>query len=163
MMRDVIKDGTATYLKSQLSQTGVDWAGKTGTSQNWEDAWFVATNPNVTFGTWMGYDSPKSLKCNSCSLDYSNRNVKLWAELVNKEDEINVDFVEFKEKFETQHNNEYNGICEISGKLPDTLCKKADLVKTDIFNSKYTPTEADASLNQSGGGYAFNPDFLKRK
>ncbi|HIS28333.1 MAG TPA: penicillin-binding protein, partial [Candidatus Avamphibacillus intestinigallinarum] len=51
MMRDVIKSGTGSYLNSQLKYSDVDWAGKTGTSQNWEDAWFVASNPNVTFGT----------------------------------------------------------------------------------------------------------------
>ena len=36
-----------------------DWAGKTGTSQDYKDTWFVATNPNVSFGVWNGYDEPK--------------------------------------------------------------------------------------------------------
>src|SRR5699024_6370982 len=76
IMRDVISEGTGTYLNSQLKHSSFDWAGKTGTSQEWKDTWFVATNPNVTFATWMGYDTPKSLQCADCSLGYSDRNVK---------------------------------------------------------------------------------------
>src|SRR5699024_1013129 len=33
MMRDVISSGTATYVKSHVKDSSVDWAGKTGTSQ----------------------------------------------------------------------------------------------------------------------------------
>ena len=61
MMRDVITAGTATSLKSRLKFRS-DWAGKTGTSQDYKDVWFVATNPNVSFGTWMGYDNPKPVQ-----------------------------------------------------------------------------------------------------
>ena len=49
-----------------------DWAGKTGTGVDYYDSWFVATNPNVTFGIWTGYDTPKSLQSTG-SLTYSQR------------------------------------------------------------------------------------------
>ena len=61
MLRDVINGGTATSLNTRLKFSS-DWAGKTGTSQDYKDTWFVATNPNVSFGVWNGYDKPKSLK-----------------------------------------------------------------------------------------------------
>ncbi|GIW49879.1 MAG: hypothetical protein KatS3mg080_0490 [Anoxybacillus sp.] len=82
MMRDVIRSGTAAFLNGKL-KFSADWAGKTGTSQNTKDAWFVATNPNVTFGTWMGYDTPKPLEKSYKGLSYSQRNLLLWAQLMN--------------------------------------------------------------------------------
>ncbi|MEW9675529.1 transglycosylase domain-containing protein [Lentibacillus sp. L22] len=162
LMRGVIKNGTATYLNSQLANPGVDWAGKTGTSQNWEDTWFVATNPNVTFGTWMGYDHPKSLKCSGCSLGYSDRNVKLWAKLVNKAAEINPDLVAPQNHFKKPNNIVSKSYCEPSGMLPSDACEKAGLVNSDIYNAKYVPSQTDDSLISSRGGIAFNPEFLKR-
>src|SRR5699024_10896741 len=57
-LRDVVRGGTGAYMQSQLRHGGVDWAGKTGTSQDYRDAWFVGVNPNVTVGSWIGYDTP---------------------------------------------------------------------------------------------------------
>ncbi len=37
-------------------------AGKTGTSNNWRDAWFVAYSPTLVVGAWMGYDDGRSLR-----------------------------------------------------------------------------------------------------
>ncbi len=187
LMRDVISSGTAAYLNSQLHQPGVDWAGKTGTSEDWKDAWFVATNPNVTFGTWMGYDTPKSLQCSGCSLSYSNRNIKLWAQLINKATEINPDLMAPGNSFKSPDGIASRSYCATSGMLPSELCQKAGLVQSDIFNTKYVPTKTDDSLIggsgslvkvngrtvaagpktpkefTTGSGLAFNPEFLKRE
>lgn len=185
MMRDVISSGTGTYLNSQLKYSGVDWAAKTGTSQFWQDTWFIGTNPNVTFGTWMGYKNPESIKCSSCSLGYSNRNVKLWAELINAASDIRPELIAPEENFERPSGIVSRSYCAISGKLPSELCKEAGLVKTDIFNVKYAPTEVGDSLMRGnyvivngkavaagpntpkeftqGDGLMFNPEFLERK
>ncbi|SEQ09907.1 penicillin-binding protein [Virgibacillus subterraneus] len=185
MMRDVISSGTAAYLNSQLKYNGVDWAGKTGTSQDKKDTWFVATNPNVTFGTWMGYEIGKSLECPSCSLGYSSRNVKLWAKLINAASDVNPELVAPKKNFERPGGIVSRSYCAISGMLPSDLCEKAGLVKSDLFNAKYVPTKEDDSLVKGtyvmvdgkaviagkntpkefteGDGITFNPEFLKRK
>lgn len=185
MMRDVINSGTAAYLNTQLKYRGVDWAGKTGTSQKLKDTWFVATNPNVTFGTWMGYDTPQSIKCSGCSLGYSSRNVKLWAQLINAASDINPDLIAPKNDFERPGGIVSRSYCAISGMLPSKLCKKAGLIKTDIFNAKYVPTKEDDSLIKGtyvmidekavlagentpkefteGDGITFNPEFLERE
>ncbi|WP_174614060.1 transglycosylase domain-containing protein [Virgibacillus ihumii] len=185
MMRDVIDSGTASYLNSQLKYDYVDWAGKTGTSNNWEDTWFVGVNPKVTFGTWMGYKTPQSIKCSSCSLGYSNRNIKLWAELINAASDIRPDLVAPQKNFDRPGGIVSRSYCAISGKLPSDLCKQAGLVMTDLFNAKYAPTETGNSLIEGsyvmvngqavvagpntpaeftkGDGLAFNPAFLERK
>src|SRR5699024_5378977 len=142
---------------------GVDWAGKTGTTNDYKDAWFVATNPNVTFGTWIGYDSNESLEyCPGCSLSYSQRNMKLWAELMNVASDINHDLLAPKERFERPDGIVERSYCAISGMLPSKLCKQAGMIRKDLFNAKCVPTKVDDSLISKNGKLVFNPAFLKR-
>jgi penicillin-binding protein 1A len=57
MLEDVIQHGTggaAASLKLPL-------AGKTGTTNDFTDAWFVGFSPSITCGVWVGYDEKKSL------------------------------------------------------------------------------------------------------
>jgi penicillin-binding protein 1A len=57
MLQGVVQHGTAvaaTKLKMPL-------AGKTGTTNDFTDAWFVGFSPSVTAGVWIGYDEKKSL------------------------------------------------------------------------------------------------------
>ena len=58
MLKDVIKDGTAKRARI-LKRT--DIAGKTGTTNDLIDAWFVGYNPEHIALTWFGYDTPQSL------------------------------------------------------------------------------------------------------
>jgi penicillin-binding protein 1B len=39
-----------------------DIAGKTGTSNDWRDAWFIAYSPTIVVGVWVGYDDGRSLR-----------------------------------------------------------------------------------------------------
>jgi penicillin-binding protein 1A len=57
MLREVVLHGTAiaaSTLKYPL-------AGKTGTTNNFTDAWFVGFSPSLTCGVWIGYDEKKFL------------------------------------------------------------------------------------------------------
>ncbi|RDW16370.1 penicillin-binding protein [Oceanobacillus arenosus] len=184
MMRDVISEGSAAYLNSQLKYRNVDWAGKTGTSQNTNDVLFVASNPNVTFGAWIGYKTPDSLVCESCDLHHTNRNIKLWAALVNAASDLNPELMAPAEQFARPDGIVEQSYCSISGMLPSDLCAQAGLVKTDLFNAKFVPTQRDDSLITGkqvivngrsvlagaktpaefvqGNGLTFNPEFLKR-
>lgn len=57
MMEGVVQRGTAQILKS----LGRPLAGKTGTSNDEKDAWFVGFTPDLVVGVFMGYDTPTSL------------------------------------------------------------------------------------------------------
>tara|TARA_B100000575_G_C23134386_1_gene658646 strand:- start:2736 stop:3572 length:837 start_codon:yes stop_codon:yes gene_type:complete len=57
MMEGVIKRGTARKLKS----FEVPLAGKTGTTNENKDAWFIGYSPNLVIGIYVGHDKPKSL------------------------------------------------------------------------------------------------------
>ncbi|RFU66239.1 transglycosylase domain-containing protein [Peribacillus glennii] len=149
MMRDVISSGTAASLRSQLSFSA-DWAGKTGTTQNLWDAWFVASNPNVTFGTWIGYDTPKSLEQTYQGISYSKRNIYLWAKLMNETYNIQPKLIAPKKRFEMPGGIVRRSYCAASGLLPSESCSSAGLVKTDLFIAKYMPSRTDESF--TGGG-----------
>ena len=57
-MRDVIRDGgTGSSLRWKYKFYS-PIAGKTGTTNNFTDAWFVGATPQVTIGVWVGMDNP---------------------------------------------------------------------------------------------------------
>jgi len=58
MMKDVMTYGTAKGLR-KFSQERPS-AGKTGTTDDYRDAWFVGYTPQVIAGIWVGYDKPRS-------------------------------------------------------------------------------------------------------
>lgn len=58
MMRSVVNDGTASRLRWRYGLSGVDLAGKTGTTQNQSDGWFIGVTPRLVAGVWVGAESP---------------------------------------------------------------------------------------------------------
>jgi penicillin-binding protein 1A len=52
MLEEVVQFGTAMKAKSLRRPT----AGKTGTTQDFTDAWFMGFTPQLTAGVWVGYD-----------------------------------------------------------------------------------------------------------
>ncbi|WP_445489434.1 transglycosylase domain-containing protein [Niallia sp. 03133] len=145
MMRDVISQGTATSLRNRLKFQS-DWAGKTGTGQNYDDSWFVATNPNVSFGVWIGYDTPKALDLTYKGISYGMRNIYLWADLMNAAYDADAKLVDPSERFQMPGGIVRRSICSVSGLLPSEGCSKAGLVTTDLFKSGSVPNKTDDSL-----------------
>jgi penicillin-binding protein 1A len=57
MLEGVIERGTAVVARD----VGVPLAGKTGTTNDYKDAWFVGFSPNLTVGIYIGFDQPATL------------------------------------------------------------------------------------------------------
>jgi penicillin-binding protein 1A len=55
MMRGVINRGTGTGIRTRFGIAG-DVAGKTGTTQNNADGWFIMMHPNLVAGAWVGFN-----------------------------------------------------------------------------------------------------------
>jgi penicillin-binding protein 1A len=58
ILQKVIDQGTGTRIRNQYG-IQADLAGKTGTAQDYTNAWFVAYTPNLVVGTWVGATSPE--------------------------------------------------------------------------------------------------------
>ena len=57
LLQAVVRQGTAVAA----SQMKHPFGGKTGTTNDFTDAWFIGFSPSVTCGTWIGYDDRQSL------------------------------------------------------------------------------------------------------
>jgi membrane carboxypeptidase/penicillin-binding protein len=57
MLKDVLLTGTARGLKKFAQQYPA--AGKTGTTNDYRDAWFIGYTPQLVTGVWVGYDKPR--------------------------------------------------------------------------------------------------------
>ncbi|MCW5603264.1 MAG: penicillin-binding protein 1A [Burkholderiales bacterium] len=72
IMRDVVRAGTAT--RAMRLKRG-DLAGKTGTTNEFVDAWFCGFQPNLVAVAWMGFDQPKTLGRNETG---GNTALPIW-------------------------------------------------------------------------------------
>ncbi len=61
MMEGVVQGGTATVLRD----VGKPIAGKTGTTNDEKDAWFIGFSPDLVVGIYVGYDKPRNLGRNA--------------------------------------------------------------------------------------------------
>ncbi len=60
MMEGVVLRGTAAGVGFQ-KEVGKPIAGKTGTTSDYKDAWFIGFTPDIVVGVYIGYDKPRSL------------------------------------------------------------------------------------------------------
>lgn len=57
MLQGVVERGTATRLRD----VGKTLAGKTGTTNDFKDAWFIGYSPDLVAGAYIGFDQPKDM------------------------------------------------------------------------------------------------------
>lgn len=59
LLQEITRSGTAARAQATLKRT--DLYGKTGTTNDAVDAWFVGFQPTLTAAVWVGYDTPRNL------------------------------------------------------------------------------------------------------
>ena len=126
MRTNAIKDSTATLMTELLASVvssgtgtaanfgGIDLAGKTGTTSNDYDKWFVGFTPSLVAATWVGYDTPERI------IAYGNPAVNLWKTVMSQ-----IDYTDYPDKFEDVLNFddlERYTICTVSGRRASTFC-----------------------------------------
>ena len=156
MLSDVINAGTA-YRARQIGFT-LPAAGKTGTTNDYVDAWFVGFTPKIVTGVWVGFDQPKKIIDNGYAGDLA---VPIWAAFMKKATKGAK-----PEWFERPANVVGVNVCRVSGKLPSQGCEsvivpastgqleKRSMVYTDFFVKGTQPTDM-CPLHQS-------PSFIDR-
>ncbi|MFD2612886.1 transglycosylase domain-containing protein [Paenibacillus gansuensis] len=144
MLHTVITDpkGTGVSMKRDFKHYGkIPIVGKTGSTQNYGDVWFMGYSPDITLGVWAGYERQK----NTLTKEGRNRAKKIWAKVMDMA-------VEKKpELFPTKDFKQPDGIIrmtvsDVSGKLPTALVKQTNHLVTDLFNRKNIPTAEDDVL-----------------
>ncbi|EIT85479.1 penicillin-binding protein [Fictibacillus macauensis ZFHKF-1] len=131
MMRDVLKPGgTASPVAGKLAFSA-DWAGKTGSTQEYRDSWFVATNPNVTLGVWHGYDKPDSIPTGERQISLS-----LWAAFANAAYKAAPSLVAPSSHFNMPDGIVRRAVCG-SVKVSGELCLVKGQLRTDLFNTRF--------------------------
>ena len=60
MMREAVETGTATAVRRYISAR-VPVAGKTGTTDDNTDVWFIGMTPQLVAGVWLGFDRPQTI------------------------------------------------------------------------------------------------------
>ena len=60
LMREAIESGTATAVRRYIPAQ-VPVAGKTGTTDDNTDVWFVGITPQIVAGVWLGFDRPRTI------------------------------------------------------------------------------------------------------
>jgi penicillin-binding protein 2D len=60
LMREAVDNGTGSAVRRHVPLS-VPVAGKTGTTDNNTDAWFVGMTPTLVAGVWLGFDRPKTI------------------------------------------------------------------------------------------------------
>ena len=60
LMEGVIRNGTGRKIRV----LGIPLGGKTGTTNDWKDAWFIGFSPDLVVGVFVGFDQPRSLGVN---------------------------------------------------------------------------------------------------
>ncbi|RTE03608.1 transglycosylase domain-containing protein [Paenibacillus whitsoniae] len=141
MMKTVISQGTATDLMKKYKSYGkIEISGKTGSTQDDADAWFMGFTPDITVGVWIGYDQPINKLSSKTLQTYHAKDV--WALIMNKTIEQKPELFPNK-TFAKPEGIVSATVSSLSGMLPSELTTASNLQVTDIFNKKYLPTETD--------------------
>ncbi|TEB05933.1 Penicillin-binding protein 1A [Pelotomaculum schinkii] len=128
MLRSVIQSGTGTG-----AQIGRPAAGKTGTTDEGKDIWFVGYTPELTAAVWIGYDTPTSMQQAYGGMYPA----KIWQEIMSKA----------LSGLPVQGFTPPTGVVSAtvdskSGLLPGPNTP-ADSLVTDLFAEGTVPTEQD--------------------
>lgn len=134
LMESVITEGTATSAREINNLVGA--AGKTGTTDDNNDRWFVGYTPYYAAGIWIGYDEPQNL-ANSVA---SAQHVKLWNAVMVEIHEKVLEKVESGEMPKKTFGEDLlieAKYCKSTGMLPVSGCSK----ETGYFTKSTLPSK----------------------
>jgi 1A family penicillin-binding protein len=121
MLSDVINAGTGYRAR----QTGfmLPAAGKTGTTNDYLDAWFIGFTPKVVTGVWLGFDQPTTIISNGYAGELA---VPMWANYMKTATKGH------KPEWLNRPANVVGvNICRVSGRRPNEGCNRVEVVSND--------------------------------
>ncbi len=148
MMEDVVRKGTGKAVISQGVTGSV--AGKTGTTNNFRDAWFVGFTPNLVASVWLGYDTGTLTLGRGMSGGVVA--TPIWGKFVAAAQKG-----ESNKTFDSENLVlEKIKVCSQSGKLPGPSCKK-------LVEEYFLPETLDPDICNDHLGYNPNidPEYIR--
>ncbi|QUR95243.1 transglycosylase domain-containing protein [Macrococcoides canis] len=127
ILRGVLDTGSAYSLKGSFLYNQ-DWAGKTGTTQDAKDSLFIAYNPKVTMGIWMGYDVPTTFD------EENHYQLKLWRDIVNQITSIDQAQMGVGERFDQPATVSNKSICQFTNSTSG--CVSGETTKESLVSEK---------------------------
>jgi penicillin-binding protein 1A len=135
MLEDVINRGTGTRVREFFHYPA---AGKTGTTQDYADAWFIGYTPELSAGVWIGFDN-QQVKFTNWDGQGGRTAAPLWGrfmQYVYSDNSIPIT----QEDFQMPDGVVIDTICSETKKLATPYCPKTE---TEVFNIKYQPGRCD--------------------
>lgn len=142
ILKDVLNYGTAASVRSLGFNR--HFAGKTGTTNNYRDAWFIGYSPRILSLVWLGFDDSTNI-----GLSGSAAAVPIWAAYMNRVVPLVPD-VDFKRPGDVVERQ----IDRTTGMLATPFCPDSS---TEIYVAGTEPTQV---CNIHAGGYNDAPPLL---
>lgn len=133
MLQGVVRRGTASEVGRKFP--GYAIAGKTGTTNEDKDAWFIGYTPDVTLGIWVGYNMPYPLLKGEGNTPKHIWNAIMGQVLPTIENRT-------KEFFPNPGGVRQVAVCKVSGHLPTELCHAEHTVTNELFRANAVPRDA---------------------
>jgi 1A family penicillin-binding protein len=121
MLADVINAGTGNAAR-RIGFT-LPAAGKTGTTNDFNDAWFIGYTPKLVAGVWVGFDQPRTILPNGFAGDVA---VPMWAHFMKAATRNDK-----PEWFTPPYGVTTESVCRLSGKLASEGCEDVEVVGKD--------------------------------
>jgi membrane carboxypeptidase/penicillin-binding protein len=128
MLSDVVNYGTAYRARQEGFKLPA--AGKTGTTNDYVDAWFVGFTPHLVTGVWVGFDKPRTIVSHGFAGELA---VPMWARFMKQ-----ATAKDAPDTFKLPEGLIPVAVCRLSGQLPNDAC---DRVITEYFARGTVPTQ----------------------
>ncbi|HTX18609.1 MAG TPA: PBP1A family penicillin-binding protein [Bacteroidota bacterium] len=153
MLQDVVDHGSGGRVRHFFHFPA---AGKTGTTQDFADAWFVGFTPQLVAGVWIGFDD-QAVKFTSSDGQGGRTAAPLWGRVMKyiyEDPSIPIT----NEFFEKPDGVVIDTICADTKKLATPFCPKR---MTEVFNVKYQPGMCDKHTSANWKESEENPNDIK--
>jgi len=158
MMEDVVNYGTATSIRSYFSRPS---AGKTGTTQDFTDAWFIGFTPQLVAGAWVGFDDPR-IKFGGWYGQGGKAAAPIWGRFMKYVYDDNKTTMPL-EYFVMPDDVEEASVCTVTGMLANETCpsvqdlilKKFSQRKCGITHEAAPPSNSETKNEPPPGSIGF--------
>ncbi len=141
MLEDAVNSGTGTRVRNFFNLPA---AGKTGTTQEYADAWFIGFTPQLTAGVWIGFDN-KSVHFVSGDGQGGRAAAPIWGRFMGSVYDDKTIGLE-PEYFEQPEGIVKETICSETKELATEFCPVSE---EEYFNKKYIPDKCSLHIDSN--------------